>query len=64
MAKKKFINKFLGMNEEGNPYGLKFFINIGSFLFFVLLLIAVAIPQPPRNFPTDQPEVKELNLEG
>ena len=52
------------MNEEGNPYGLKFFINIGSFLFFVLLLIAVAIPQPPRNFPTDQPEVKELNLEG
>ena len=61
---KKSLKKFLGMNEEGNPYGLKFFINIGSFLFFVLILVAVAIPLPPRNFPKDQPEVKELNLEG
>ena len=61
---KKSIKKFLGMNEEGNPYGLKFFINIGSFLFFVLILIAVAFPLPPENFSTDRPEVKELNLEG
>ena len=44
MAKKKSINKSLGMNEEGNPYGCGFFANIGCLFFAVFVVILVALP--------------------
>ena len=53
---KKSIKKFLGIKEEGNPYGLKFFINMGS-LFFLLLAVISIIPQ---NNLMERPEGKEL----
>ena len=44
MSKKKFIDKFLGMNEEGNPCGSGFFANIGCLVFVIFTLSLVALP--------------------
>ena len=41
---KKLIKNFLGMREKGNPYGCRFFANIGCFSFVILILILVASP--------------------
>ena len=40
----KAIKKFLGMREKGNPYGCKFFANIGCYSFVIFILLAVTSP--------------------